>query len=389
MKHVLIINAGSSSLKFQLFSLNGKELQGSYNGQVSGIGTDEPLFAVKDGDGNKVAKQNFTAKDTRRELLYYVMDFLSEKLGGEKLHAVGHRVVHGADLYQDATLINDEVIQNLKDITPLAPLHLPHSIFAMEAIKERYNDIPQVAVFDTAFHRTNPKVAQTYAIPKKLAEEEKLYRYGMHGISYQYITKAIKDIDETVANGKLIICHLGAGASISAVKNGKGIATTMGLTPLEGLPMGTRCGSIDPGLILYLLNSKGHDGESLGRLLNHESGMLGLTDGKYSDFRFVEEHAPEAWEVFIHSVVKNIGSFIALLKGVDAIIFTAGVGENSRKLRVDLANEFAYLGVELDEDKNKASDTLITKPSSKVKFFVIPTQEELMIAESLVELLKL
>ncbi len=389
MKHILIINAGSSSLKFELFGLENKTLTGSYNGQVSGIGTKEQVFAIKDGDGNKLDKKTFEESASRKELLYFVMDYLSEKLNGEKLEAVGHRVVHGADLYQDATLVTEEVVQNLKNSIPLAPLHLPHSIFAMETIKERYQDIPQVAVFDTAFHRTNPKVAQTYAIPKKMAEEEKLYRYGMHGISYQYLTKAIKEIDPSVANGKLIMCHLGAGASISAVLNGKGIATTMGLTPLEGLPMGTRCGSIDPGLILYLLNAKKYDAERLSQLLYHESGMLGLTDGKYSDFRFVEDHDEEAWQVFVYSVVKHIGSFIALLKGVDAIIFTGGVGENSRKLRKDLANEFAYLGVSLDEAKNKASNTLITNEDSKVKFFVIPTQEELMIAESLTELLKL
>ena len=389
---MIIINAGSSSLKFKLFYKSN--LQEFSNGQITGIGTEKVKLVVKDSETEKKIKEEILdSKLSRDNILVNLISILSGIYTDIEITSAGHRIVHGADKYINPTLVNADVISYLKSIEHLSPIHLPHNIRPMEVLKSKFPNIKQVACFDTAFHATNPIHTKLYAIPRELSIEDKIVRYGFHGISYQYIAEYLKENYPDLYRGKVVICHLGAGASLCALVEGKSFTTTMGFTPLEGLVMGSRTGNIDAGILLYLMNNKGYSVKDLENMLYYKSGVLGLS-GISSDFYTLETsedpRAKEALEVYSYNLIKSIGGLIAVMGGIDCMIFTAGVGENDSISRNKVAEAFKYLGVELDEIANKSRPVLetITKPSSKVKMMVIPTNEELMIAKEVSRLAK-
>ncbi|MCL2567461.1 MAG: acetate/propionate family kinase [Alphaproteobacteria bacterium] len=385
---MIIINAGSSSIKFKLF--DKAKLQEFSYGQITGIGTEKVKMVIKKSeDGSSVKEEILDNKLSRDDILVHLITTLTTIYTDIKIVSAGHRIVHGADKYIEPTVVNAEVIAYLKSIEHLSPIHLPHNIRPMEVLQSKFPDIKQVACFDTAFHATNPKHTKLYAIPRELSEKDKIIRYGFHGISYQYIAENLKEKYPELYKGKVVICHLGAGASLCALKEGKSFTTTMGFTPLEGLVMGSRTGDIDAGILLHLMNHKGYSVKELTDMLYYKSGVLGLS-GISSDFYVLETSsepaAAEALKVYNYNLVKSIGSMIAVMGGVDAMVFTAGVGENSVGARKSVANAFAYLGVEFDDEANKSKKELITKSSSKVKMLVMPTNEELMIAKDVAKL---
>lgn len=387
---MIIINAGSSSLKFKLFDKSN--LQEFSNGQISGIGTSEVKLVVKDTKtGDKIHTETFDGSLSRDDILVKLISILTGIYKDIEITSAGHRIVHGADKYIEPTVVNADVISYLHSIEHLSPIHLPHNIRPMEVLQTQFPNIKQVACFDTAFHATNPKHTKLYAIPRELSEDDKIVRYGFHGISYQYIAEYLKEHHTDFYNGKVIICHLGAGASLCALVNGKSFTTTMGFTPLEGLVMGSRTGNIDAGILLYLMNNKGYTAQDLQDMLYYKSGVLGLS-GISSDFYQLETssdpRAKEALEVYGYNLIKSIGGLIAVMGGVDAIVFTAGVGENDAISRGRVAESLKYLGVEFDEEANKSKSEVITKVSSKVKMMIIPTNEELMIAREVSRLTK-
>jgi acetate kinase len=381
MKSILIINAGSSSLKFQLFHFDN--LESYINGQISGLGTSDQKIIIKDNNKEVIHQEKYQATTSRDEILVSLVETLQKLFPSLKLEVAGHRVVHGGIHYINPTIINQTVIDTLKSITYLTPIHLPHNIKPMEVLQSKFPNLKQVACFDTAFHATNNKLTQYYAIPRKYIEQDNIKRYGFHGLSYEYLSLKIKEIDKDLSSKKIIAFHLGAGASLCALENGKSVTTTMGLTPLDGLIMGSRCGSIDGGIILYLLQHKKLTPKELEHVLYFESGILGLSE-ESSDFYQVETSknpkAKEAWEIYLYNLLKQTGQMIAALEGVDGFIFTGGVGENTAELRSYLANKLKWLNIEIDESNNKNKEILISTPQSKVKFYVIPTNEEWIIA---------
>jgi acetate kinase len=387
---IIILNAGSSSLKFKIFYTEG--LQDLTFGQITGIGTAKTKFVIKDSATNKAVLEEILDSNTSRaDLLAYLLDTIKKHFPNVNITTAGHRVVHGGSIYTQPTIINQEVINNLKTLQNLSPIHLPHNIAPMEILLKKYPTLKQVACFDTAFHSTNPDHTRYYAIPKELIEEDKLLRYGFHGLSYEYIASKLKEIEPTLYKGKTIVCHLGAGASVCALNEGKSFTTSMGFTPLDGLVMGSRCGSIDPGILLYLMNNKGYDAKQLEDLLYYKSGILGLS-GISSDFYSLEISpdplAKQALDIFCYNLVKVIGSYIVALGGVDGIVFTAGVGENASDIREYVGNALAFLGVKYDNEANKKKELVFSTPDSKIKMLTIPTNEELMIAQHTLAKLK-
>lgn len=387
---IIVINAGSSSLKFKLFEK--ENLQEFSYGQITGIGTEKVKLVVKNSDGDaKLKEEILDNKLSRDDILINLIATLMELYTDIEITSAGHRVVHGADKFIEPTLVTPEVISYLKSIEHLSPIHLPHNVRPMEVLQSKFPEIKQIACFDTAFHATNPMYTKLYAIPRELSYEDKIVRYGFHGISYQYIAQHLKENHQDLYKGKVVICHLGAGASLCALVEGKSFTTTMGFTPLEGLVMGSRPGNIDAGVLLHLMNHKGYSVKDLENMLYYKSGVLGVS-GISSDFYMLEtsdkKEAKEALDVYEYNLIKSIGSLVAVMGGVDGIIFTAGVGENAAHTRVAVGNAFKYLGVEFDEVANKAKEETITKPSSKVKMMIVPTNEELMIAEEVCKLAK-
>lgn len=387
---MIIINAGSSSLKFKLFEKSN--LHEFSNGQITGIGTEKVKLVVKDSaSGDKIKEEILDSKLSRDDILVNLISILTGIYSDIEITSAGHRIVHGADKYIEPAIVDTNVIEYLKSIQHLSQIHLPHNIRPMEVLQSQFPNIKQIGCFDTAFHATNPKYTKLYAIPRELSIEDKIVRYGFHGISYQYIAETLKEHHTDLYNGKVIICHLGAGASLCALVEGKSYTTTMGFTPLEGLVMGSRTGNIDAGILLHLMNHKGYSAKDLEEMLYYKSGVLGLS-GISSDFYTLETsedpRAKEALEVYDYNLIKSIGGLIAVMGGVDAIVFTAGVGENDSISRARVAKSLGYLGVELDEEANKAKSEVITKISSKVKMMVIPTNEELMIAKEVAKLTK-
>lgn len=392
MKKILVLNTGSSSLKYQLFEIK----DGNYNvvakGLAERIGIDGSFVSIKIGNEEKITKN--IALPTHSEAIKEVFALL---LNGaisslEELSAVGHRVVHGGEYFDKSVIVNEDVISKITELCALAPLHNPAAILGLQAITDILPKVAQVTVFDTAFHQTMSKEAFLYALPLEQYEKHKIRRYGMHGTSHLYVSqRAGKLIGK---NGKIIVCHLGNGASLSAVVNGKCVDTSMGLTPLEGVVMGTRCGSIDPYIPLHLMKTQGLSIDEANNLMNKQSGMLGLTG--YSDMRDVEdlyhkgdEKAINGMKVYLHNLVKYIGSYIAVMGGVDAIAFTAGVGENAGFIRKEVMQRLSYLGIKVNEEANKkrGEEIEISTPDSKVKVFVIPTDEELVIAQDTMKLI--
>lgn len=389
---ILIINAGSSSIKFSVYISEAKKLILQSKGQIEGIGV-KPNFLAKMPSGEVLQKQEWqNSKEINHEfLLKYLIDWLNHNLDGAKVISAGHRVVHGGVEFDKPVLVNDEIIAKLEKLIPLAPLHQPHNLSAIKALKKVFPELPQVACFDTSFHTTNPDVLRHFFIPRELEEKEGVRRYGFHGLSYEYIAKALKEMDPEVASRKVIIGHLGSGSSMCAMDQGKSISTSMGLTALDGLPMGTRPGILDAGVVLYLMKEKKMSPDEIETLLYKKSGLLGLS-GINNDMRILEEssdpRAKETIEAFSWKVCQMIGNLAATIQGIDALVFTAGIGENSPLLRKMVCDRLEWLGLQIDENLNGQKGTLrISKAQSRVKVYVIPTNEELMIANHVMECL--
>ena len=398
MKSLLIINAGSSSLKFAVFNLPLTEDSPSvFRGQVDGIGA-EAKFVVKDIDDNKILDTIIpqSANSDLETEHQAALDSLFSWLDGQhvELAAVGHRVVHGGTQFSAPVQVTPEVLKQLTDLTALAPLHQPHNVRPIRALMAKHPELPQIACFDTAFHRTQPKVATTYAIPRKITEEG-VMRYGFHGQSYDYISRQLgKVIGEKAEKGSVVVAHLGNGASMAALNNSKSVATSMGFTAVEGLMMGTRTGSIDPGVLLYMMDVHGYTAADITRLIYKESGLLGVS-GISQDCRTLEAsdapEAKEALELFCYRVAREIGSLSVAAGGLDAIVFTGGIGENSQYVRNTVLGYLAWMGAKLDPELNKVRGKAhcIQAADSKIAVAVIPTNEEWMIASHTTKLLGL
>ena len=374
-----VINAGSSSLKFSVYAGDQRLL----DGQVDGIGV-RPAAKARDAGGASLPPPNLGAvpPNTPADALVAIMLWLNDHLGGRRFAALGHRVVHGGPNHAAPCLVTPALLAELDTLSPLAPLHQPHNLAPIRAAMARAPDLPQVACFDTAFHRTIPEVSQVFALPRAMADRG-IRRYGFHGLSYDYIASVLPRVAPEIAHGRLVVAHLGNGASLCALRDGRSVATTMGFSALDGLPMGTRCGQLDPAVVLHLLTTEGMSVGDVEALLYRKSGLLGLS-GVSSDVRELlasdQPGARFAIEVFVHQVARNIGSLAAALGGLDGIVFTAGVGENAVPIRSAICAACAWLGVELDPAANATGGPRITAPGSRVAAYVIPTEENLMIA---------
>jgi acetate kinase len=374
-----VINAGSSSLKFSFYEGETRLLAG----QVEGIGATHSASAVGP-DGAPVAPPQLGTKppNAPSEVLPALIPWARERLGDRRLAALGHRVVHGGLRHSRPARVTPELLAELEALVPLAPLHEPHNLAPIKMALELNPELPQVACFDTAFHRTAPEVEQAFALPYSLYEEG-VRRYGFHGLSYEYMASVLPRQAPDIAGGRVVVAHLGNGCSACALKAGVSVATTMGFTALDGLPMGTRCGELDAGVVLHLIQQKGMQANELVDLLYRRSGMLGLS-GLSSDFRellgSVDSHARFAVEVFCYRVARHIASLASALGGLDGIVFTAGVGENAAPVRRAICHACAWLGLELDEAANRDHREHISMPNSRVGAYVIKTDENLMIA---------
>ena len=393
---VLIINCGSSSLKYQLIDSDTESVMAK--GLCERIGIDGRLVYQKAGGDKEITE---APMPTHKEAIQMVLDALTnDKTGAvaslKEINAIGHRVVHGGEKFAKSVVINDDVIEAIKECSDLAPLHNPANLIGIDVCAELMPGVPMVAVFDTAFHQTMPEKAYMYGLPYEYYENYKVRRYGFHGTSHSFVSKELCNfLGMDINNSKVIVCHLGNGASISAVVNGKCVDTSMGLTPLDGLVMGTRSGSIDPAIVEFIANKENLDIAGVMSVLNKKSGVLGVSKGLSSDFRDLEDAANDgnsyaglALEVFAYRVAKTIGSYVAAMNGVDAIAFTAGIGENAATTRADIIAYLGYLGIELDTEKNKlrGDNVKISTDSSKVSVCVIPTDEELAICRETVAL---
>ncbi|RAU21196.1 acetate kinase [Paramagnetospirillum kuznetsovii] len=388
---ILVINAGSSSIKFSLYIANGDEKPLlSCKGQVEGINV-SPHFVAKAPHGAVLNEQRWPDQPnlSHSALFKYMIDWIESQLGDAQLKAAGHRVVHGGSQYAQPLLIDDDLMVELEKLVPLAPLHQPHNLAPIRALKEVHPELLQVACFDTAFHRSNPWTSQSFALPRKITGEG-VKRYGFHGLSYEYIARQLGQIAPAVARGKVVVCHLGSGASMCAISEGKSIASTMGFTALDGLPMGTRTGTLDAGVVLYLLQQKGMSAKEIEDMLYKQSGLIGVS-GVSNDMRVLlessEPHAAEAVELFVYRISRELGSLAAAMGGIDALVFTAGIGEHSPKVRSLVCEHAQWLGVTIDEDANKHNAQLISTIDSPVSIWVIPTDEEMMIAKHTREVL--
>ena len=379
---IAVVNAGSSSLKFSLFVVRDDDLILDVRGHIEELDT-RPRFVAMEPSGRTVAERSWREGERLGHdgAVEHMQGFLRERLADDRLLGVGHRVVHGGPDYAEPVRVDDGVLEALERLIPLAPLHQPHNLSPIRAIRERAPEVPQVVCFDTAFHRTNPEVAQRFALPEDL-HEAGVRRYGFHGLSYEYIAARLPGVDAKAAGGKTIALHLGNGASMCAMQAGRSVTSSMGFTALDGLAMGTRCGALDPGVILYLMDQRSMDIRAVERLLYHESGLLGLS-GLSSDMRALLEspslRARLAIDVYVYRIRRELGSLAGALGGLDAVVFTAGVGENSAVIRERVCHDGAWLGIELDAAANRAGGPRISAPGSRVSAWVIPTDEELMI----------
>ncbi|MFZ1431065.1 MAG: acetate/propionate family kinase [Geminicoccaceae bacterium] len=388
---VLVVNAGSSSIKFQLFErLPGDELELEFKGQMEGIGT-RPHLVAKDAQGNVLVDDSFERGQVASvaDALDQLEEWLEGQLKGVLPEAIGHRVVHGGPEFSAPILIDDAVLAKLEKLVPLAPLHQPNNLAPIREIRERYPSVPQVACFDTAFHRGHPEVADRFAIPDHYYRAG-IRRYGFHGLSYEYVAQRLTQIDPALAAGRVVACHLGSGASMCAIQAGRSVDSTMGFTAVDGLPMGTRTGQLDPGVVLYLLQDKGFDAKRIERFLYNEGGLKGLS-GISNDVRDLlasdTAGARLALDYFVYRIVREAGGLAAAMGGIDGIVFTAGIGEHSPEIRGRVIERLAWLGLELDGAANAASERLISTASSRVRAYVVRTNEELMIAQHTLHLI--
>lgn len=378
---VLVLNAGSSSIKFALHrAVHGLPVC-LLRGLVEEIGGASRLRMLV-GAPDHEAAEDFPPVTSHAQALAALLDWLAPELAGLRLLGVGHRVVHGGSRFNAPTRVDSEVLTYLDSLVPIDPLHQPHNLAGIRALLQARPDLPQVACFDTAFHRTMPPVAQRFALPRPLAEAGVL-RYGFHGLSYAYIAGVLPNYIGAAADGRVIVAHLGSGASLCALRQRQSMETTMSFTPLDGLPMGTRCGAIDPAIPVYLMRERGMDADAVSDLLNRQSGLLGLS-GISSDMRTLldsaDPRAKEAVEHFVYHVAQAIGALAMSLGGLDALVFTAGIGEHAAPVRTDICRRCAWLGLKLDEAANAAHGPRISTPDSAVSAWVIPTDEEMLIA---------
>jgi acetate kinase len=381
MGAIAVLNAGSSSVKFSVFLERDGALEPALRGQVEAIHT-APRFKAKDAAGADRGARSWDAPLGHPGALDHIVGFVRGELPGETLLAVGHRVVHGGLDYSAPVRVDADVLATLAKFVPLAPLHQPHNLAAIRLLLERNPRLPQVACFDTAFHRAQPELAQMFALPKAL-HDEGVRRFGFHGLSYEFIASRLPEIDARAAAGRTVVLHLGNGASMCAMQGSRSVASTMGFTAVDGLPMGTRCGNIDPGVILYLMDVRGMDARAVEKLIYNESGLLGVS-GVSSDMRTLlaspEPRAKLAVDLYTYRIRRELGSLSAALGGLDAVVFTGGIGENSAEIRARVCRDAAWLGVELDEGANAAGGPRVSTASSRVAAWTIPTNEELMIA---------
>lgn len=397
--NILVINCGSSSLKFQLIDAETEVLIAK--GLCERIGIDGSQLVYQPAGGEK--EKTVTPMPDHTKAIELVLKALTNDKKGvvkslDEIGAVGHRIVHGGEKFAVSTMITEEVIKAIEDCNELAPLHNPANLIGIDACRKLMPGTPMVAVFDTAFHQTMPQAAYLYGLPYEYYEKYKVRRYGFHGTSHSYVSKkAAQVLGKAYEDLKIIVCHLGNGASVSAVQNGKCIDTSMGLTPLEGLIMGTRCGDIDPAIMEFIAHKENKSIDEVMDVLNKKSGVLGLSGGFSSDFRDLEdayfegkEKGVRAMEAFAYRVTKYIGAYTAAMNGVDAICFTAGLGENSPLVRNMVCDRLGYLGIALDQEQNnkRGEDLVISTPESKTKVLVIPTNEELAIARETYALIK-
>ncbi|MDM9622513.1 acetate/propionate family kinase [Rhizobium sp. S96] len=390
MDAILVVNAGSSSLKFQIFEITGTGLRRCIRGQMDGIGT-KPRLVAKGADGEVLVDRRYAP-----EAVDHLPDAIAETrawlmtLEGFALKAIGHRVVHGGPDYAKPILIDHDILDTLATFQELAPLHQPNNLAPIRLAMEINADVPQVACFDTAFHRGHAAHTDCYALPASYYEHG-VRRYGFHGLSYEYIAERLTEVAPDVASGSVVVAHLGSGASMCALKEAKSLETTMGFTALDGLPMSTRPGQMDPGVVLYLIDQNGMSVAEVTDLLYRSSGLKGLS-GISGDMRELlassDPRAAFAIDHFVHRCALSAGMLAAALGGLDAFVFTAGVGENSAPIRARISERLAWLGAELDPAANEAGETVISTPASRVRLYVLPTDEELMIARHTLALIR-
>ena len=379
--YALVLNAGSSSLKFSVFQRPpGEAWRLEARGQIEGIGV-SPRLTVKDSNNEILANQDVDVRDGRAAVAALAA-WLKSNYGGSRVLGIGHRVVHGGSRFKAPTVLSPEVLEQLRELIPLAPLHQPYNLAAIEAAMNRLPDVPQVACFDTSFHRGQPPVAELIPLPRDLRQAG-LQRYGFHGLSYEYIASVLPQVAPKIAHGRVIVAHLGSGASLCALRDGKSVDSTLGFTALDGLCMGTRPGALDPGVVLHLFQGLNLTAKQVETLLYKQSGLLGIS-GISNDMRDLlgrtEPDAQLAVEYFVYRAAKEIGALAAVLGGIDGLVFTAGIGENSPEIRQRICDASAWLGVELNESANRDREAEISNSRSKVSVWVIPTNEELMIA---------
>jgi acetate kinase len=385
---ILVLNAGSSSLKFTLYGLSGSDLSPRVAGNLEEL-YGAARFRAKGPDGAALGEHRWDAAPGHTGALDFLFDWLRSRSDGMTLAGVGHRVVHGGTQHTAPVRIDPAVLADLETLVPLAPLHQPHNLLPIREIAARDADLPQVACFDTAFHATAPDVSQAFALPAHITDRG-VRRYGFHGLSYDYIASRLPHHDPEAAMGRTIVLHLGNGASMCALAQGRSIASTMGFTAVDGLPMGTRSGALDPGVLLYLMQEMGMDAAAIERLLYRESGLLGVS-GLSSDMReLLASDAPAARfavDLFTYRIGREIGSLTAALGGLNALVFTAGIGENSAEIRAMVSARAAWLGAALDPEANAAGGPRISSAASRLRIWVIPTDEEGVIARHTLRLL--
>jgi acetate kinase len=388
----LVLNAGSSSLKFCVYRrTDDAPWQLEARGQIEGIGT-APHLGVKDGAGTTITNESLEPSiDDGRAAIAALATWLQARYRGARVRGVGHRVVHGGPRFAAPTIVTPEVLEELRRLVPLAPLHQPHNIAAIEAVAERLPGVAQVACFDTSFHRGQPEVATVVALPRDVCAGG-VQRYGFHGLSYEYIASVLPQVAPEIAGGRVIVAHLGSGASLCAMHNGRSLDSTLGFTALDGLCMGTRPGALDPGVVLYLFQTLGLSAQEVETLLYKKSGLIGIS-GVSNDMRDLldspQPGARLAVAYFVYQAAKQIGAMAAVLGGVDGLVFTAGIGENSPEIRRRLCEASAWLGLDIDQQANDTRQTRISTPGSRVSAWVVPTNEELMIARHTGQLLGL
>jgi len=382
--YAVVLNAGSSSLKFCVYSRPEAESWGlEARGQIEGIGT-SPRFSAKDGAGGPLDGHgaNLSAVSDARTALDSLAAWLRSRYGGARVLGVGHRVVHGGAKFAGPTIVTPQVLEELRKLVPLAPLHQPYNLAAIDAVSERLPDVPQVACFDTSFHRGQPAVAEVIPLPREICRAG-VQRYGFHGLSYEYIASVLPQVAPEIASGRVIVAHLGSGASLCALKNGRSVDHSLGFTALDGLCMGTRPGAVDPGVVLYLFQNLGLSAKDVEAILYKKSGLLGIS-GISNDMRDLigssEPGARLAVDYFVYRAAKEIGALAAVLGGIDGMVFTAGIGENSPEIRARICESSAWLGIDLDLEQNARRGPRISRTDSRVSAWVIPTNEELMIA---------